>query len=195
MVLSLAPFLKEREIQIRKFFWIVVLNCLNSKEQLSAVWKQSKLECCVLVEERKWPICDVALAPFLAIKACFDSSGKLLSRQRSIQISWQQLFQVFFLLSSWWFIRGYFQVGIIYDWVRNRKNYFEIAAFLNFERTTSRVWNSNENKNTNTNKHISFATKCDISLNFPALNIPCYVQLAERREFQNNFSCSVPYHI
>ena len=25
MVLSLAPFLKEREIQIRKFFWIVIV--------------------------------------------------------------------------------------------------------------------------------------------------------------------------
>ena len=38
---------------------------------------------------------------------------------------------------------------VIYDRVRNRKNYFEIATFLNFERGTSRVGNSNENKNTN----------------------------------------------
>ena len=50
----------------------------------------------------------------------------------------------------------------IYDRVRNRKNYFEIAAFLSFERGTSRVGNSNEIKNTN--KHIT--------LNFPALDIP-----------------------
>ena len=34
---------------------------------------------------------------------------------------------------------------VIYDRVRNTKNYFEIAAFLNFERGTSRAGNSNEN--------------------------------------------------
>ena len=56
---------------------------------------------------------------------------------------------------------------VIYDRVRNRKNYFEIAAFLNFELGTSRVVNSNEN--TNTNKHISVAAKCNITLNFPLL--------------------------
>ena len=61
---------------------------------------------------------------------------------------------------------------VIYDRVRNRKNYFEIAAFFNFERGTSRAGNSNENKNTNTNKHISVAAKCNITLNFPALDIP-----------------------
>ena len=47
---------------------------------------------------------------------------------------------------------------------------------LNFERGTSRVGNSNENKNTNkntnTNKHILVAAKCNITLNFPALDIP-----------------------
>ena len=32
---------------------------------------------------------------------------------------------------------------VMYNRVRNRKNYFEIAAFLNFEER-----NSNENKNT-----------------------------------------------
>ena len=42
---------------------------------------------------------------------------------------------------------------MIYDRVWNRKNYFEIAAFLNFERGPSRAGNSNENKNIN--KHIS----------------------------------------
>ena len=57
----------------------------------------------------------------------------------------------------------------IYDRVLNRKNYFEIAAFLNFKRGTSRVGNSNENKDTN--KHISVAAKCNITLNFPALDI------------------------
>ena len=62
------------------------------------------------------------------------------------------------------------EIRVIYDRVRNRKNYFEIATFLNFERGTSRAGNSNENKNTN--KHISFATKCNITLNFPALDIP-----------------------
>ena len=59
---------------------------------------------------------------------------------------------------------------VVYDIVLNRKNYFEIAAFLNFERGTSRVGNSNKNKDTN--KHISVAAKCNITLNFPALNIP-----------------------
>ena len=33
-------------------------------------------------------------------------------------------------------------------------------------------WNSNEKKNTNTNKRISVAMKCNITLNFPALDIP-----------------------
>ena len=56
---------------------------------------------------------------------------------------------------------------VIYDRVRNKKNYFEIAAFLNFEQGTSRVGNSNEN----TNKHVSVAAKCNISWNFPALDI------------------------
>ena len=55
---------------------------------------------------------------------------------------------------------------VIYDRVWNRKNYFEIAALLNFERGTSRAGNSNENKN------ISVAAKCNITLNFPALDIP-----------------------
>ena len=45
-----------------------------------------------------------------------------------------------------------------------------ITALLNFERGTSRAGNSNENKNTN--KHISVAPKCDITLNFPVLDIP-----------------------
>ena len=47
---------------------------------------------------------------------------------------------------------------------------FEIAAFLNFEWGTSRAVNSNESKNTD--KHISAAAKCNITLNFPALDIP-----------------------
>ena len=59
---------------------------------------------------------------------------------------------------------------VIYDRVQNRKNYFEIADFLNFERGTSKAGNSNENKNTN--KHISVAAKCNNTLNFPALDIP-----------------------
>ena len=53
------------------------------------------------------------------------------------------------------------------------KNYFEIAAFLNFERGTSRTGNSNENKDTN--QHISVAAKCNITLNFPTLDIPCSI--------------------
>ena len=57
-------------------------------------------------------------------------------------------------------------IRVIYDRVRNRKKYFEIAAFLNFKRGTSRAGNSNENK------HISVVVKCNIALNFPALDIP-----------------------
>ena len=53
-----------------------------------------------------------------------------------------------------------------YDRVRNRKKYFKIAVFLNFELGTSRAGNSNENKNIN--KHISV----NITLNFPTLDIP-----------------------
>jgi hypothetical protein len=53
---------------------------------------------------------------------------------------------------------------------------------LNFERGTSRAGNSNENK------HISVAMKCNITLNFPALEVP-------RSKFKINFSCSIPYHI
>ena len=59
---------------------------------------------------------------------------------------------------------------VIYDRVRNRIFFVEITAFLNFERGTSRAGNSNENKNTN--KHISVAAKCNITLNFPTLDIP-----------------------
>ena len=51
---------------------------------------------------------------------------------------------------------------VVYDRVRNRKNYFEIAAFLNFERETSRAGNSNENKNTSQL----------LRSVFPALDIP-----------------------
>ena len=57
---------------------------------------------------------------------------------------------------------------VIYDRVQNRKNYFEIATFFNFERGTARAGNSNENKN----KHMSVASKCNITLNYPALDIP-----------------------
>ena len=41
---------------------------------------------------------------------------------------------------------------------------------LNFKQGTLRVENSNENKNTN--KYISVAAKCNITLNFTALDIP-----------------------
>ena len=60
-------------------------------------------------------------------------------------------------------------IRIIYDRVRNRKNYFEINAFLNFERGTSRAGNSNENKNTS--QLLRSVTLLWI-LNFPALDIP-----------------------
>ena len=46
----------------------------------------------------------------------------------------------------------------------------KLPPFLIFERGSSRAGNSNENKNTN--KHISVAAKCNITLNFPALDIP-----------------------
>ena len=62
-----------------------------------------------------------------------------------------------------------FKIRAIYDRVLNRKNYFEIAAFFNFKRGTSRAGNSNKNKNTN--KRISVAAKCNITLNFPSLDI------------------------
>ena len=80
--------------------------------------------------------------------------------------------------------------------MRKRKNYFEIPAFLQIERGNSRAGKfktSNENKNTN--KPISVAAKCNITLNFSALDIPHSIGSIERWEFQNNFSCSVPYHI
>ena len=38
---------------------------------------------------------------------------------------------------------------VLYDRVWKRKKYFEISAFLNFERAPSRVGNSNEYKNRN----------------------------------------------
>ena len=50
-------------------------------------------------------------------------------------------------------------IRVIYDRVRNRKNYFEIAAFLNFEQETSREGNSNENKTqTNTSQLLRSVT-------------------------------------
>ena len=55
---------------------------------------------------------------------------------------------------------------VIYDRVQNRKNYFEIAAFLNFERGTSRAGNSNQNKPQ------LLRVTTNITLNFPALDIP-----------------------
>ena len=40
---------------------------------------------------------------------------------------------------------------VIYDRVRNKKNNFEITAFLNYERGTSRAGNSNSKSNENKN--------------------------------------------
>ena len=60
---------------------------------------------------------------------------------------------------------------VIYARIWSRKNYFVIATFFKFWKRTSRSGNSNENRNTN--KHISVARKCNITLNFPALDITC----------------------
>ena len=77
---------------------------------------------------------------------------------------------------------------VICDRVRNRKKYFEIPAFLPIE--------------------LSRAGRFKVMLHFAATEMFCFhlmfwifplmiflVQSAERREFQNIFSCSVPYHI
>ena len=56
---------------------------------------------------------------------------------------------------------------VIYDRVRNKKNNFEITAFLNYERGTSRAGNSKSNENINKKFLFSF----DV-LNFPALDFP-----------------------
>ena len=58
---------------------------------------------------------------------------------------------------------------VIYDRVQNGKKYFAIDVFSNFEWVTSRAGNSNENR---WDKCISFAVKCNNTLNFSALDIP-----------------------
>ena len=79
---------------------------------------------------------------------------------------------------------------VIYDRVRNRKNNFEIAVFLNLEWGTSRAGNSNEKKNTSQ----LLAAKCHITLNFPALDIP---RSNGRKQKGGNFKITfpVPYPI
>ena len=62
---------------------------------------------------------------------------------------------------------------VVYDRVRKRKNYFEIPTFLQIEGGKSRAGK--------------------LILNFPLLIF--LIQSEEKREFQNNFSFSVPYHI
>ena len=61
--------------------------------------------------------------------------------------------------------KNMFATRVIYDRVRNKKNYFEITAFLNYERGTSRAGNSKSNENKN------FLFSFDI-LNFPTLDFP-----------------------
>ena len=51
-----------------------------------------------------------------------------------------------------------------------RKIILKLPPFLILNEELPRAGNSNENKNTN--KHISVAAKCNITLNFPALDIP-----------------------
>ena len=65
-----------------------------------------------------------------------------------------------------------------------------IAAFLNYEKRTSRVGNLNENTKT----LISDAVKYNVSINF-LLFLIFHVQLTERREFQKKISVPhIPYH-
>ena len=80
--------------------------------------------------------------------------------------------------------------GNIYDRLQKReKKYFEITSLCNFEQRTSRAGNSNEDKiQTSTPQLLQSVTLLWIFLLLLFL-----VQLTERREFQNNFSCSIPY--
>ena len=59
--------------------------------------------------------------------------------------------------------------GYICDRVRNRKNHFETFLTLKEE---PQEWEIQMKTKT---KHMSFAGKCNISLNFPTLNIPCSI--------------------
>ena len=94
-------------------------------------------------------------------KLYFTYTGRVLCWNRW----WYKAFFVFW-------IQWVSKTMVIYDRVGNKKNNFEITAFLNYKRGTSRAGNSKSNENKNV-PHSS----------------------AERREFQNNFSSSVPYHI
>ena len=58
---------------------------------------------------------------------------------------------------------------VVYDRVRKRKIYFEITAFFNYERGTSRVGNSKSNEN----KKFLFLLLFSFDvLNFPTLDFP-----------------------
>ena len=62
---------------------------------------------------------------------------------------------------------------VIYDKVQYKKNDFEITAFLNYERGTSRAGNSKSNENKN-KKFVFFFVlffSFDV-LNFPTLDFP-----------------------
>ena len=58
------------------------------------------------------------------------------------------------------------ETRVVYDRVRNRKNYFEIPAFLQIERGKSRAGNSKHQMKTKT-----FLFSFDFE--FPALEVPC----------------------
>ena len=73
---------------------------------------------------------------------------------------------------------------VMYDRVRNRKNYFKIAAILNFKQGSSRVGNSNENKNTR--KDISVGKKYNITLNFPHFWYS-WIQFTKREKISKSF--------
>ena len=77
---------------------------------------------------------------------------------------------------------------VIYDRVWNRKNYFEICAFLNFK---WRTWRAGKFKwkQKQTTRILGSVT---ILWNY--LLLIFLIQLAERPEFKKK-SCSIPYHI
>ena len=85
-----------------------------------------------------------------------------------------------------------YQIGstrIICDRVQNSKNHFEIPAFLPIERGKSRAGKFKVMLHLLQLRCICLC----FHLNFPLLKF--LVQNSKRRQFQNNFSCSIPYHI
>ena len=93
---------------------------------------------------------------------------------------------VFSLKVSTYLYNG--NVRVIYDRVQNRKKYFEIPAFLPIEQGISRAGKFK------VMLHFAETEMClCFYLNFPLLKF--LVRNSKRQQFQNNFSCSIPYDI